>query len=248
MRALAPALLPSSHSTRCNEVATNFFLPPSSTGRRDTIDRWAQLLIGLAMYGLALALMVRAQVGVAPWDVLSFGLIEHLNISYGFATIAVSVIVLLLWIPLKQRFGIGTILNGITVGLWADLGLSLLPEISDLWLRILFFATGLVLLAFATVLYIGADFGPGPRDGLMTGLVRVTKWPVWLVRTLIEGSVLVIGWALIGWVFGTTVGIGTLVFAFGVGPLIQLFLPPLTRWRIARSAKLADPETGTQPA
>lgn len=201
-------------------------------------------MVGLALYGLALALMVRAQIGVGPWDVLSFGLIEHFPLQYGQATIVVSVIVLLLWLPLRQRFGIGTLLNGLTVGLWADLALMLIPKTSELWLRIPSFAAGLVLLAFATVLYIGADFGPGPRDGLMTGLVRITKKPVWVVRTAIEATVLLVGWALLGWAFGTTVGAGTLIFAFGVGPLIQFFLPPVTRWRLARSARLADPNPG----
>ena len=218
-----------------------FFLPANTSGRKDTIDRWVQLIVGLALYGFALALMVRAHIGVVPWDVLSFGLIENFDLTYGIATVVISVVVLLLWFPLRQRSGIGTLMNGLTVGLWADLALMFVPKTDELWLRCVYFAVGLVILAFATVLYIDADFGPGPRDGLMTGLVRVTKQPVWLVRTVLEGSVLILGWALIGWGFGTTVGVGTLIFAFGVGPLIQLFLPPVTRWRARRSARLADP-------
>ena len=217
------------------------FLPVHLTGVRDTTERVVQLLVGLILYGVALAFMIRGGIGLAPWDVLAVGTAMHVPLSFGAVVVALSVVVLLLWIPLRQRFGIGTLMNGLTVGLWADLALLVVPVTDELWLRCIYFGAGLVILAFATVLYIDADFGPGPRDGLMTGLVRITKQPVWLVRTVLEGRVLLLGWALIGWGFGTTVGVGTLVFAFGVGPLIQLFLPPVTRWRARRSARLADP-------
>lgn len=197
------------------------------------MGRIAQLVIGLALYGLALAMMVRAGLGVAPWDVLSLGLLNFVPITYGTMTIAVSIVVLLLWIPLRQRLGLGTVLNALLVGVSADLGLLVIPVFTELWARVPLFAAGLVLLAFATGMYIAAGLGPGPRDGLMTGLIRVTGWPIWVVRTLLEGSVL-----LIGWLLGGPVGLGTVAFAFGVGPLVGIFLP----WFERRRAPVAHAE------
>lgn len=190
--------------------------------------RLVQLLVGLVLYGVALALMVRAGLGVAPWDVLTLGIEGVTPLGYGTITVLVSFVVLLLWIPLRQRLGIGTLCNALLVGPSADLGLLLIPEVDSLWARVPMFVAGLVLLAFATGMYIAARFGPGPRDGLMTGLVRVTKWPVWVVRTILEGSVL-----LAGFLLGGPVGLGTVAFAFGVGPLIGWFLP----WFEARAAR-----------
>ena len=213
---------------------TSVFLPIRATSPRDLVERVVQLLVGLFLYGVALGLMVRGGIGVAPWDVLSLGVAGQAGIGYGVVTVLVSLLVLVLWIPLRQRVGLGTLLNALLVGPSADLALAVLPEPSSLWVGAPMFVAGLVLLAFATGLYIAADFGPGPRDGLMTGLVRVTGWPVWLVRTLIEGSVL-----LIGFLLGGPVGVGTVLFAFGVGPLIGWFLPWTTRLRQARSLVLA---------
>ncbi|WP_454173023.1 membrane protein YczE [Microbacterium maritypicum] len=208
-------------------------LPVTATSRRDLVERLVQLLVGLFLYGVALGFMVRGGIGVAPWDVLALGLAEQTGLRYGVMTVVVSIVVLLLWIPLRQRVGLGTVLNALIVGPSADLALALIPQPASVWVGAPMFVFGLLLLSFATGLYIAADFGPGPRDGLMTGLVRRTGWAVWLVRTLIEGGVL-----LIGFLLGEPVGVGTVLFAFGVGPLIGWFLPRITRMREARSQKL----------
>ncbi|MCU1446507.1 hypothetical protein [Cryobacterium sp.] len=184
----------------------------------------AQLLIGLFLYGIGIALIVRGAVGVAPWEALTQGIDLHVHLGFGVITTITSVFVLLLWIPLRQRPGIGTVLNAVLVGPAADVGLWLVPAGLDLWLRVLLFAAGLVLLAVASGIYIGAGLGPGPRDGLMTGLHARTGWKIWVVRTGIEGAVLSVGWAL-----GGNVGLGTVAFALLVGPLCQWTLPLFAR-------------------
>ncbi len=183
--------------------------------------RLVRLLVGLVLYGFAIALMIRGNIGASPWDVFAQGLSRTVGISFGLCTIIISGVVLLFWIPLKQRPGVGAIANAILVGVFADVGLTLIPQAEHLALQTLSFAAGLFVLAFATALYIGAGLGPGPRDGLMTGLVRVTGRPVWLIRTGIELSVVVVGFLL-----GGVVGAGTAAFALGVGPLTQVTL----RW------------------
>ncbi len=182
--------------------------------------RLAQLLAGLFLYGASMALVIRAGLGVIPWDVLHVGLIRHVPVTFGQMTILVSVALLLLWLPLRQRPGFGTLANAFLVGLSADLTLSLISPVE-------FFVPGLALLLFAillnalaTALYIGSQFGPGPRDGLMTGLSRVSGRSIRLVRTSIEVLVVIIGWLL-----GGTVGLGTVLYAVAIGPLIQLMLP-----------------------
>ncbi len=185
-----------------------------------TAWRWMQLLIGLFLYGISLAMMIRATLGVSPWDVLGLGSSLQTGIPFGFMTNLIGIVVLLLWIPLRQKPGIGTVLNVLLVGPSAEVGLVLLAEPTALWARILLFAGGLALLAVATGLYLGAQFGPGPRDGLMTGLRVRTGLPIWAVRTAIEGTVL-----LIGWVLGGPVGIGTVAVALLIGPLVNLTLP-----------------------
>jgi uncharacterized membrane protein YczE len=182
--------------------------------------RLAQLLIGLFLYGLGIALIVRGEIGVAPWDVLTQGISGRTGLGFGLVTILISGVVLLIWIPLRQKPGVGTVLNALLVGPAADVGLWLIPTGLDLWVRILLFATGLLVLAIATGLYIGAHFGPGPRDGLMTGLHKRTGRRIWIVRTGIEVTVLGIGWAL-----GGNVGIGTVLFAVLVGPLCHWTIP-----------------------
>lgn len=181
--------------------------------------RITQLLLGLFLYGIGIAFIVRGMIGAAPWDVLTQGIARHVPLTFGVITILVSIVVLLLWIPIRQRPGIGTVLNAVLVGPSADLGFLFIPDTDVLWLRIMFFVVGLLVLSGATGLYIGASFGPGPRDGLMTGLHRRTGWPIWVVRTGIEVIVVGVGWAL-----GGNVGVGTVAFALLVGPLCQYFL------------------------
>jgi uncharacterized membrane protein YczE len=182
--------------------------------------RLSQLALGLALYGLTLGMMIRATLGNAPWDVLHQGMAMHLPMTIGTAVIVMSVVVLLFWIPLRELPGLGTVLNSIAVGLTADLTLSLLEAPEALWQRGLLMVGGVVLNALATALYIGSQFGPGPRDGLMTGLHRRTGVSIRVVRTGLE--VLVVA---IGWVLGGVLGIGTVLYAVAIGPLVQLMLP-----------------------
>ncbi len=182
-----------------------------------------QLLIGLILYGVSLALMVRANLGLDPWDVFHQGLSRHLGWSLGTVVIVVGALALLLWIPLRQRPGVGTLSNVLLVGLAVDAALTLLPPVASLSARLALLAGGILLNAVATGAYIGARLGPGPRDGLMTGLVARTGRPVGLIRTGIELSVLAVGWLL-----GGSLGLGTLAYALSIGPLVGLLLPLLT--------------------
>ncbi|WP_458107471.1 hypothetical protein M1D51_17980 [Arthrobacter sp. R3-55] len=182
--------------------------------------RITQLLIGLAMYGISLAIFIRAGLGLDPWDVFHQGLSQKTGFSMGVVVIAVSFLVLLLWIPLRQMPGIGTIANAVLVGLFADLGLLLIPEVTHLGGQIAMLAGAVVLNGIASACYIGARLGPGARDGLMTGLVRRTGWSVRLVRTGIEVVVLAVGFLL-----GGSVGVGTVVYAVAIGPIVQVLLP-----------------------
>jgi uncharacterized membrane protein YczE len=181
--------------------------------------RGLTLLVGLAGYGFSMALMVRAGLGLDPWDVFHQGLARHTGMTLGFATAVVGVGVLLAWIPLRNRPGIGTAANVVVIAITVDVSMALVPSPDSLWVRTAMMVGAVVLNAFSTVLYVGAGLGPGPRDGLMTGLVERTGRSVRLVRTTIEATVLAVGWLL-----GGTVGVGTVVYAFGIGPLVQLFL------------------------
>jgi uncharacterized membrane protein YczE len=182
--------------------------------------RLVQLFVGLLLYGLGCALEVRGNLGLDPWDVFHQGVSKHLHIAIGTVVIVVGAAVLLLWWPLRQWPGLGTVSNVVLVGLAMNWSLALIPHTDSLWVRVPEMVGGIVLLGVATGMYIGAAFGPGPRDGLMTGLARRTGRSIRLVRTLIELTVLACGWAL-----GGTVGIGTVLFALAIGPLAQLFLP-----------------------
>jgi uncharacterized membrane protein YczE len=184
-----------------------------------TGEKFVRLWIGLFLYGLGLALMLRAAIGLSPWDVFAQGLSKTLGISYGWASVIVSALVLLAWIPLKQRWGIGTVLNGIFIGLFADFWLPLVPQIEGYWLQLLVFLAGLVIVAIATGMYISAGLGSGPRDGLMIGTQRLLGWKFWKIRTMYEGTVLTIGWLL-----GGQLREGTLIFAICIGYLMQLSL------------------------
>jgi len=186
------------------------------------LRRVTQLLVGLFLYGIAIAMMVRAGIGVGPWDVLSQGISLRTGLAFGVVTNLVGLLVLLLWIPIRQRPGAGTVLNVLLVGTSAQVGLSVIPAMTELWAQALLFAGGLALLAVATGLYIGAGYGPGPRDGLMTGIHKRWGTPIWLVRTVIELTVLAIGWML-----GGSVGIGTIAFALLIGPMCNVTIPLL---------------------
>jgi uncharacterized membrane protein YczE len=185
--------------------------------------RLAQLYVGLVLYGASMALMIRASLGLDPWDVLHQGLAERVPLSFGEVTIVVGALVLLAWIPLRQWPGFGTVSNVVVIGLAVDATLAALPAPDAMPLRIGFMLAGVGLNGVASAAYIGARLGPGPRDGLMTGLVRRTGRSVRLVRTSIEVTVLVAGWLL-----GGTVGVGTVVYALAIGPLVHVLLPPLT--------------------
>jgi len=185
--------------------------------------RLLQLLIGLAMYGISLAMFIRAGLGLDPWDVFHQGLAVKTGLSIGTVVVIVSFLVLLLWIPLRQWPGVGTLCNAVLVGVFADVGLALIPEISHLGGQAGMLAGAILLNGIASACYIGARLGPGARDGLMTGLARRTGWSVRTSRTGIEIVVLAAGWLL-----GGSVGVGTVLYALAIGPLVQLLLPGFT--------------------
>ncbi len=193
--------------------------PEGPSGGASLARRLLQLYVGLALYGVSAALQLRAGLGLAPWDVLNQGVAEHTGMSIGTASIAIGALVLLLWIPLRQRPGLGTVSNVLVIGLAMDATLSVVPDPRSLWIRIPLLAFAVALCAVATGLYISARFGPGPRDGLMTGLHRRTGRSVRLVRTCIEVVVLATGFVL-----GGSVGLGTVFYALAIGPLSQFFL------------------------
>jgi len=186
--------------------------------------RLTQLIIGLVLFGVGIGLMLQSGLGVPPWDVLHQGLARRFGLTVGIWSIIVSLFVLLLWLPLRQPYGLGTLLNAIIIGVIIDLTGAVIPaaEITGAaWSMLL---GGVVLIGIASGLYIGANLGPGPRDGLMTGIAR--RGPsIRLTRAIIEITVLTLGWIL-----GGTFGIGTIVFALAIGPLVQFFLP---RWDIS---------------
>ncbi|HWG27731.1 hypothetical protein [Actinospica sp.] len=189
--------------------------------RTRPVSRLAQLTIGLGLYGVSEAMMIAPGVGVDPWDVFHTGLARISGIAVGTVLIIVGALVLLLWIPLRQRPGIGTVANVIVIGGLVDLILPAVPAPHGLWLRWALFLSGVVLNAVATGLYIGAGLGPGPRDGLTTALAA-RGHSIRLVRTGIELSVLAVGWLL-----GGNVGLGTIVYAVAIGPLVHVTIPAL---------------------
>jgi uncharacterized membrane protein YczE len=182
--------------------------------------RVLQLYIGLLLYGVAGALQVRSGLGLDPWDVLHQGLSRHVGLAIGTFVIIVGAALLLLWIPLRQRPGIGTISNVVLIGVSMNAALMWLPPVHQTPWRITDMLAGVLLCGVATGMYIGANLGPGPRDGLMTGLARRTGRSIRLTRTILEVAVLAAGWLL-----GGTVGVGTVVFALAIGPLVHVFMP-----------------------
>jgi uncharacterized membrane protein YczE len=184
--------------------------------------RLPRLLLGLVLCGLGIALMVAGDLGLGPWDVLHQGISNRIGIPIGTVTIAVGALVMLLWLPLRERPGLGTVLNVLLIGIVLDLTLLVLDTPESLVLRAVMMLAGPLIFGIGTGLYIGAGLGPGPRDGVMTGLAR-RGLPVAGVRTAIELTALAAGWLL-----GGTAGFGTVVFAFGVGPVVHWALPRLT--------------------
>lgn len=192
------------------------------------LRRLPQLVIGLVLYGMSMAMQIRAGLGLSPWDVLHEGLTKQLGLSFGVATALTAGLVLLIWIPLRQRPGVGTVANVVVIAVTVDIGLALLSTPDSLVARIALLLGGVTLNGIATATYVGTRLGPGPRDGLMTGLSARTGRSVRLVRTGIEVTVLACGWLL-----GGTVGAGTVLYAIAIGPLTQFFLPFVV-WRDRR--------------
>ncbi len=195
----------------------------SSWSDRRLPRRLIQLYLGLLLYGLSMALLVRSSLGVMPWDVLHQGLARQVGGSLGQVTIVVGVIVLLGWIPLRERPGLGTVSNVVVIGLAVDAALAVVSPPAELPARLALVVLGVTLNAVATAAYIGVRLGAGPRDGLMTGLVRRTGGSVRLVRTGIEVAVVTVGWLL-----GGTLGVATVLYAVAIGPLVHLLLPVFT--------------------
>ncbi|MFD9072611.1 membrane protein YczE [Streptomyces lasiicapitis] len=214
--------------------------------REHPLRRFPQLFLGLALYGLSIAVMVRAGLGVSPWSVLNQGVERHTPLSFGAVSAVVGVLVLLLWIPLRQRPRFGTGANVVVVAYASDLGLWLVPDGLGLAARTGLLVGGILANGLSVAVYVGARFGPGPRDGLMTGLAGVTGRSLRVVRTLIEVTVLAAGWLL-----GGSVGAGTVLYALAMGPVTQYFLPwcayagtpaaPPGRARRVRRARLGPP-------
>ncbi|MFV1963277.1 MAG: YitT family protein [Acidimicrobiia bacterium] len=191
-------------------------------GGNNLAKRVFRLIVGLVLFGAGTGLMLQSGLGVAPWDVLHQGLAVRFGLTIGIWAIIVSFIVLLFWIPLKERYGIGTILNALIIGAMIDLTAAVVPAAENTVVAMLMLGTGILSIGFASGLYIGANLGPGPRDGLMTGISR--RGPsIRLVRSIIEIVVLTTGWLL-----GGTFGIGTIAFALLIGPLVQFSLARLT--------------------
>jgi uncharacterized membrane protein YczE len=191
---------------------------PSAVELRRRLPR---LLVGILVLGCGVTLIIQAHLGVSPYDVLHQGLAELTGLSFGTVVVLLGLVILVAWIPLGQRFGIGTIINTLTVGFVVDAGLRLVDVPPGAGVRWAMLLGGIVITSFGMALYIGAGLGPGPRDGLMTG-IAAKGHRLWVVRTILELSALAIGWAL-----GGDVGIGTLLFALGIGPLGHWFLARL---------------------
>ena len=185
------------------------------------IERIVRCVIGLAIFGVGIALILDAHLGAAPWDVFHTGVAELTGLAVGQVTIITGIMLLFLWIPLGETMGLGTILNAIEIGLVVDLVLPILPEPDLIVARTAMMIGGVVVIAIGSGLYIGAGLGPGPRDGLMTGFAK-RGISIGFARTSIEITVLIVGIAL-----GGAIGVGTAVFALGIGPLVQFFLPRL---------------------
>jgi len=176
-----------------------------------------RLIVGLYLVGLGLAMMIHTGLGVPPWDVLTQGIQKQTGWSFGVGAIVISGVVLLIWIPIRQKPGLGTVINAVSIGPFADLSKPFMPNLDGFWINLVWLILGLIVIATGSGLYISANLGGGPRDGLMVGLTRVTRRPFWIVRSAGEATVLTTGWLL-----GGTVGLGTALFAVGIGYLLQI--------------------------
>lgn len=181
--------------------------------------RFLQLIVGLVGYGTSLTFLVQSSLGASSWNILAEGISLRTGLTFGWATNLTAVFVLLFWIPLRELPGLGTLLNVVLVGTFADVAAHLVHAPTSLSQQFIYYFVGLLMSTFFDAVYLGARFGSGPRDGLMTGAVRASGKPIWMVRTGIEVIVLTIGWTL-----GGLVGFGTLLIAFAMGPLVQHFL------------------------
>lgn len=195
-------------------------LPPIFTDRLP--ERITRCVIGLALFGIGISLIINAKIGVPPWDVFHQGAAERVDRSIGTVIIATGAGLMLLWIPLRQKPGLGTVLNAIEIGLVANVAIDRLPQPDSVLAQVPMMLSGIVVTAIGSGLYIGSGLGPGPRDGLMTGLAA-RGIPLRIARTGIEVTVLVVGWFL-----GGQVGVGTVAFALLIGPLVQAFLPRMS--------------------
>lgn len=200
------------------------------------LRRLLLLYAGLVLYGVSAAMMLRAGLGLDPWNVLHQGIALHLDLSFGTVVIGVGAILMLLWIPLRERPGMGTISNVLVIGLIADVTLSLLPQSDALFVRFGMMVAAVILKGIATGMYIGAGLGPGPRDGLMTGMVTLTGWSIRKTRTGIEAFVLAFGWLL-----GGTIGVGTVLYAVSIGSVIHVALPVFQAMVVRRATVTRNP-------
>ncbi len=200
--------------------AAEFFLPVAGLRLR---RRLVQLIFGLVIFGIGIGLMLRSGLGLPPWDVLHQGLSMQFGLTVGIWSILSSFVILIFWLPFRERYGIGTFLNAILIGVMIDVTAAVLPEASNTWWAVAMMIAGILMVGITSGMYIGANLGPGPRDGLMTAIAR--RGPsIRLTRVIMEVTVLVIGVLL-----GGTFGIGTIIYALLMGPLVQVFLP---RWTI----------------
>lgn len=180
------------------------------------LRRFAKLNVGLFIYGLGIAMLVHANIGIPPWDVFAQGISVQTGWSFGWSTVAVSVIVLICWLPLRQKYGLGTVMNGLLIGVWCDVWTPFLPHVTGFGWQLLEFIVAMLIVATATGMYISSHFGKGPRDGIMVGTAELLGWPFWIVRTMFEVTVLTIGMLM-----GGKFGVGTVIFAFCIGYLMQ---------------------------
>lgn len=205
--------------------------------------RFSQLVVGLILFGIGCAVMVDAGIGLDPWTVFAEGVSKNTGIGIGWVVSITGFLVLLLWIPLRQKPGVGTVANILVVGAAMQFALPLISTPDGWPAQLVMFIAGTILVGVASGIYIGARLGPGPRDGLMTGIHRRWGWPIWAGRLIVEATVLVTGWLL-----GGTIGLGTVLFAVLIGPIVHVSLPLFDRGARARMRRAPDPRASDPTA